>query len=318
MKEIHLEKPRDSRGYSLAYTYNDLGQRTRVTHPGGQTIDYGYDGGNRPSTLTTEAGVFTFGYDSRDRRDSLAFPNGIGATYNYDNADRLAGLVYSATAGDVLNIAYPQLDKLGNRLQRNEDGEITGYGYDALYRLLNATDTQGTEAFTYDSVGNRLSGPTVIDTPENAYDYNDAHQMTKGRKFAYSYDHNGNQLARSQKNGKTWTQQWDAENRLIQVARANGTDSSTVTFKYDPFGRRIEKRTVDTVNGDTVTKTIHYVYDAEDIVLQIEEITQGGVTITLETRFIHGPGIDEPLAMVRDGQSVSVNPTHLVEPPAIS
>ena len=127
--------------------------------------------------------------------------------------------------------------------------------------------------------------------------------MTQGRKFAYSYDNNGNQLTRSQKNGKTWTQAWDAENRLIEVSRTNGADSSVVTFKYDPFGRRIEKQIINSFNGDTISKTTHYVYDAEDIVLQIEEVTHDSTTTTTETRFIHGPGIDEPLAFVRDGQS---------------
>ena len=293
----------DTRGYSLAYAYNDLGQRTQVTLPGSQTIAYAYDTGNRLSNLTSEAGVFTFGYDSRDRRSSLAFPNRITAAYAFDNADRLTSLIHSATSGDVLNIAYPQLDNLGNRIQRTEDGQTTTYGYDELYRLLNAANTQGTETFTYDAVGNRLSGPTVKDTPANAYDYNDTHQMIQGRKFDYTYDNNGNQTARALKNGKGWIQEWDAQNRLTKVERTNGADSRTVTFKYDPFGRRIEKKVVDVFSGVTATTTTAYVYDGEDIVLQVETIEAGGTTAVTESRFIHGPGIDEPLVMVRNGQN---------------
>ena len=76
-----------------------------------------------------------------------------------------------------------------------------------------------------------------------------------------------------------------------------------MTFKYDPLGRRIEKQIVNSFNGDTITKTVNYIYDAEDIVLQIEEVTHDSTTTTTETRFIHGPGIDEPLAFARDGQS---------------
>ena len=293
----------DSRGYGLAYTYNDLGQRTQATLPGGRTATYAYDTGNRLSAITSEAGTFTFGYDARGRRSSLAFPNGITANYGFDNADRLTSLVHAATGGDVLGIAYPQLDGLGNRLQRSEDGQTTSYGYDQLYRLLNASGSQGSENFSYDSVGNRLSGPTVKDTPDVAYDYNDVHQMVKGRKFGYSYDANGNQIARALKNGKGWIQEWDAQNHLTKVERTNGADSRTVTFKYDPFNRRIEKKTVDIFSGVTVTTTTQYVYDAEDIVLQVETIDTGGTPTVTETRFIHGPGIDEPLAMVRAGQT---------------
>jgi RHS repeat-associated protein len=293
----------DTRGYSLAYTYNDLGQRTQVTLPGGQTIAYGYDTANRLSALTSELGLFTFGYDTLGRRSSLAPPNGVTAAYSYDNADRLTSLIHSTASGNVLNIAYPQIDPVGNRLQRSEDGEITTYKYTQINSLNRAENTQGVETFTHDGVGNRRYGPTKKENIEHLYEHNDAHQMTFGRKFSYTYDNNGNQIIRTQKNGKGWIQEWDALNRMVKLERTTGADSRTVTFKYDPFGRRIEKKVVDVFSGVTATTTTAYVYDNEDIVLQIETIEANGATTTTESRFIHGPGIDEPLAMVRGGQN---------------
>jgi YD repeat-containing protein len=56
----------------------------------------------------------------------------------------------------------------------------------------------------------------------------------------------------------------------------------TVSFKYDPFGRRIQK----TAPSGTTT----YVYDGDNI---IEELT--GSTGTIGERYTYGPGIDEPL-----------------------
>jgi uncharacterized protein RhaS with RHS repeats len=53
---------------------------------------------------------------------------------------------------------------------------------------------------------------------------------------SYSYDANGNTL--SDPSGKAYT--WDFENRMIQ-AIVPGTNGGTTTFKYDPFGRRIQK-----------------------------------------------------------------------------
>lgn len=281
----------DTRGYTLSYTYNDLGQRTLTTLPGGQTIAYGYDSGNRLSALATEAGIFTFSYDTKGRRSALAYPNGSIATYSYNNADQLTGLAHAATSGDILNIAYPSLDNLGNRLQRIEDSTTTSYIYDDLYRVLTATATDATETFSYDAVGNRLTGPTSGD----AYTYNDAHQLTLAGTSTYSYDSNGNQLTRAD-----WSQQWDAQNRLIQIQSSDGVD--TITFKYDPFNRRIEKKYVEIIGGETTTTTTRYVYDGEDIVLQVQTVADDdSTTTTTETRFIHGPGIDEPLAMVEDG-----------------
>ena len=50
----------------------------------------------------------------------------------------------------------------------------------------------------------------------------------------HSYDANGNTL--SDASGKTYT--WDFENRLTQVVKPG---VGTTTFRYDPFGRRIQK-----------------------------------------------------------------------------
>jgi RHS repeat-associated protein len=55
-----------------------------------------------------------------------------------------------------------------------------------------------------------------------------------------------------------------------------------LSFKYDPFGRRIQKTNA---SGPTA-----YVYDGDNI---IEELT--GSTGTIGERYTYGPGIDEPL-----------------------
>jgi YD repeat-containing protein len=47
---------------------------------------------------------------------------------------------------------------------------------------------------------------------------------------------------------------WDVENRLTQVTKADGI---VVTFKYDPFGRRIQK--------SSASATINYAYHADGL-----------------------------------------------------
>jgi RHS repeat-associated protein len=97
----------------------------------------------------------------------------------------------------------------------------------------------------------------------------------------YSYDSNGN-LTQKVEAGVTWTYVWDAENRLKWVCNTTPcTEAASVaSFKYDPLGRRVEK----VAGGVTTT----YTYDGEDILRQVA----GGSTL----KFVHGPGIDEPLA----------------------
>lgn len=126
--------------------------------------------------------------------------------------------------------------------------------------------------------------------------------MTKGRKFDYAYDDRGNQTHRYLDAARTkyWEYQWDGEDKLITATLINnGSTVRTVTFKYDPFGRRIEKRVTGLAPQVPVPLTTTYLYDGEDIVL--EYVSDG--TTTTSTHYVHGPGIDEPLALVRGGQN---------------
>jgi hypothetical protein len=52
-----------------------------------------------------------------------------------------------------------------------------------------------------------------------------------------SYDNNGNTLTDA--SGKSST--WDFENRMVQAVVPGTNGGTTTTFKYDPFGRRIQK-----------------------------------------------------------------------------
>jgi RHS Repeat len=61
----------------------------------------------------------------------------------------------------------------------------------------------------------------------------------------------------------------------------------TVNFKYDPFGRRIEKITP---SGTSI-----YAYDGDNL---IEETDGSGTAVA---RYTGGQNIDEPLAMLRAG-----------------
>jgi RHS repeat-associated protein len=91
-----------------------------------------------------------------------------------------------------------------------------------------------------------------------------------------SIDPNGN-LTQKSEGSTTWTYEWNAENQLTRVL-SNG--SEVARYKYDALGRRVEK-----VAGSTATA---WAYDFEDILRE----TTGGAS----WKYVHGPGIDEPLA----------------------
>ncbi len=71
-----------------------------------------------------------------------------------------------------------------------------------------------------------------------------------------------------------------------------------VGFKYDPFGRRIE----EIEDGESEVKLYRYVYDHEDIILEYMTKREDGKERREVTRYLHGPGIDEPLAVEQKGR----------------
>jgi RHS repeat-associated protein len=95
-------------------------------------------------------------------------------------------------------------------------------------------------------------------------------------------DANGNTL--SDASGKQYT--WDFENRLTQAV-VPGTNGGTTIFKYDPFGRRIQK------SGPL--GTTNYLYDG--INLLVETDSAGNVL----AKYSNQPGIDQPLSELRSG-----------------
>jgi RHS repeat-associated protein len=124
--------------------------------------------------------------------------------------------------------------------------------------------------------------------------------MTKGRKLQYGYDNNGNQTTRivPTATDKSWTQTWDYENRLTTMEKTKGPDKRTVSFSYDPLGRRIGKQVTTIIDGVTKTQTYAYVYDNDDILLETFTVENNQTTTTWYT---HGAGIDEHLALERNG-----------------
>ncbi|PYS20605.1 MAG: hypothetical protein DMF72_20330, partial [Acidobacteria bacterium] len=119
-----------------------------------------------------------------------------------------------------------------------QNGRTVNYIYDSLYRLTNetisgATPTEnGSVAYSYDAVGNRLSRTSslaAVASTTSTYDGND-------RLTGETYDNNGNALTA---NGNAYS--YDFENHLTSL---NG---GAVTYVYDGDGRRVAK----TVNGVT-------------------------------------------------------------------
>jgi RHS repeat-associated protein len=206
-------------------------------------------------------------------------PNGVNTNYTYDAVSHLLSVLHQA-GNTTLDGASYGYDYAGNRTSKTNylNGITEGYNYDLIYQLTQvAQGPTTTESYSYDAVGNRLSSLGVP-----SYSYNPSNELTASSNGSYTYDANGNTL--SDPSGKQYT--WDFENRLTQAV-VPGTNGGTTTFKYDPFGRRIQK------SGPL--GTTNYLYDVFDL---LEDTgTSGGVVAS----YTQSDQIDQPLAMIRGG-----------------
>jgi RHS repeat-associated protein len=295
----------DSEGRVIAYEYDQSGRRTAMTTPDGRTVNYRYNAAGQLAAIAAGE-EFTFGYDELGRRTKLDYPNGLTARYHYDAAGRLTALQHHNPADELISQSLYTLDQIGNRLSKTTEHLTVAYDYDRIYRLEEAVQStpgaspakergnsgngreqarqQQKEYYRYDPAGNRLASHLHRD-----YSHNTANQLLSTAKVQYSYDNNGNLAKKEPAEGIT-SYHWDYENHLVAVILPDGIK---VEFAYDPFGRRIEKKTTSP-QGVNITR---YVYDHQDIILELDG------SGTIGNRYLHGPGVDEPLALNQGGRT---------------
>jgi RHS repeat-associated protein len=272
--------------FTNSYAYDAASNRTSLTLPDLSSDTYAYDTLNRLKSITDSlTGQFNFGYDALSRRTSLTRPNGVNTGYSYDSLSRLLSVLHQSGTTTLDGASYTY-DAAGNPTTKtNQLNNITEqYTYDPLYQLTKVTQgTTTTESYNYDSVGNRLSSLAVA-----SYSYNPSNELTANSAGTFTYDSNGNMLTKTDSTG-TRNYTWDFENRLSSVVLPGS--GGTVTFKYDPFGRRIQKA----FTQNSTTTATNYVYDGNDLT---EEVDASGNELA---HYAKGVGIDEPLAQLRSG-----------------
>ena len=306
----------------LEFSYDELDRVTTAARRNlGITLGYSFDKNSNRVALIDASNIgfgdVSYDYNKRDylvklghqfdrdpngidinykghRRESLIFPNGVSANYEWipGKMNQLENLSNKKESKIISSFDYQyNLNDFVTEQTVTRSGISINsnrvYSYDSLNQLTSATKSLGTgpETFTYDIMGNRLQrdGDTTDST------FNDNHQLTDDKNFTYDYDNNGNLVKRvNSLTNEVMEFFWDYENRLIKVTRkpsAGATATMTAMYKYDSFGRRIEKD----INGE-ITK---YIHDGSHIYLELNDNN------IVQARYLHGDNIDESLRMIR-------------------
>ncbi len=275
---------------SISITYDPVtGKRATITRADG-TTSYAYNQDAQVSAVTLPDGqVIRFFYDRFGRLSEKRFPNGTREVNTYDEWNRLtARLTYNKDGILLAGFAYTY-DALNRRASTTDiNGVTTTYAYDPLGRLIEERTGTDVRTYAYDAAGNRLS---VSENGEvvTTYSYDATHRLLSmtdhGVTTNFSYDANGNLVSRTD-GSTTTTFAYDGANRLVEV-QVPGVPVNR--FKYDALGRRVYRTGS---GGEAWT-----LYLAEDALLELDGAGN------LVRGFVHGEGIDNPLALLDHGDT---------------
>lgn len=114
------------------------------------------------------------------------------------------------------------------------------FTYDPAGNLSGADHPEGfpvpDEAFGYDPAGNATSFPG---NPAGTVAYDPANRLTRDAGHDYGYDQEGNLTVITERGtGLTTRLVWDADHQLTRVDLPDG---ATVSYSYDPLGRRLQE-----------------------------------------------------------------------------
>lgn len=275
-KANRLVNVADQRGRTVAYEYDESGNRTKMTYPDGSELTYEYDKKNRMTDIhdLTDSGNYQFVYDNNDRRTLLTYPNGVTTSYQYDFVHRLISTINRDPAAAILSQFDYMTDRTGNRVSRFTNHGFDTYAYDTIDRLKAVNYDSGNRHVDYvlDPVGNRIS--MSDDGNVTGYTVNALNQYTSVGGVAHTYDGNGSLAS----NG-TSSFAYDRYNRLCDVT----IGATSVSNAYDFFGRRFQQ----SASGAST----YFVHDGDEVIV---DQNSDGTTIR---KYIYGPGIDELLAI---------------------
>jgi RHS repeat-associated protein len=224
---------------------------------------------------TLELPDFSFSYSPQDGGISSVSNAVLTEVQSRDLLGHVTNITYRARVGgailasfayrrDVTGLVAQKVSKVGQASPLAADT----YAYDALDRLTAA----GSETYTYDLAGNRLSRSGTGVPPELSF-------YTHNRQDSVLHDHSGN-VTNYTRNGIAYNLAWNTQGQLLSVATNSILAES---YTYGPLGRRLS--TTDS------SGTVYHVYDGDHCAA---DVSPSGNPLRIYT---WGAGIDNLLAV---------------------
>lgn len=243
-----------ARGQRVAFSYDPDGLLEKVFHDGEEVSRYRYNSGGQMVEARDESGTIAFAYDAEGHVkqvaypggwvlsctsnagglvETITYPGGLTVHYTYDNRLRPAEISWPE---GWIRYAY---DAAGNLVrEKRSNGTESSYHYDENERMIALEHSRGEEPFI--ARHNKLDAAgAIVETegfqpleppadPDFAFSCNAADQIAAS---SFRYDADGNLISTP-----GWTAAYDAENRLVELAK----DGTTRRYNYNSLGHRFQ------------------------------------------------------------------------------
>ena len=256
---------------------------------------FGYDAatGRIATMLANGSNVpFTWSYlPGSDLKSSLAYPNGLTASWTYDANGQLlqvrnavVATAPSPSETEVISQYDYAYDAAGRRIEIARSGtamsesRTDAYSYNTRNELTSATKMGGPAsvpatleyAYQYDDIGNRITS-TDLGT-NRTYTANSLNQYSaittsdlghQTSSFAPQFDDDGNQTLIQTSTG-VWSVQYNGENRPVLWTGGTQSAATNIVMSFDRMGRRVEylETTGGAQSSTTETNAYHrFLYD---------------------------------------------------------
>lgn len=262
------------------FTYDSFG-RVLTANVAGVALTNTYDSRGNLLSQTGPLGMVSYEYDAADRRTKMTWPDGFYVTYEHDDASRLKfirengvlALVAFAWDGHDLPAGISRANGVSTLYNYGSGGRLSSLSHGApgaAVTLQYGRNAAGQVNSRAANNGSYLATPTP--TSAENYTSNGLNQYTSVNGAQLQHNPNGDTTADGQA-----SYAYDDLDRLTQ---ANGA-----TLTYDAYGRLASE-------GST-----RFLYDGDDLIAEV------GPSNGVIRRYVHGPGVDQPL-VAYEGASV--------------
>jgi RHS repeat-associated protein len=238
---------------TLSYTYDAVGNVLQVRDNLGVHVGSTYDyRGNLATrfmfgTGLGEGGGVRFTYRANgvrallQRFEDAALTISAGKTeYSHYKNGLIKTIDHLMASGNRISNFDYTYDSLNRLVNQKTNTNIYTYDYDKLSQITKVKENGNlTEAYTYDSNGNRL---TATGLTSSIYTVGKSNRYDSDGAYFYKYDKEGNLEAKIQiDNGQITKFGWDLRNRLVSlnIISKEGGLIKSIAFNYDAKDRRI-------------------------------------------------------------------------------